>query len=39
MSRVVGAYWNDHKPIYFAFKLPNYISQNHHIGKKKEKTF
>jgi hypothetical protein len=35
MSRFVEAYWIDHKPIYCAFKLPDYISQYHHIGKKK----
>jgi hypothetical protein len=32
MSRVVEAYWIDHKQIYFAFKLPYYIPQYHHIG-------
>jgi len=35
MSRFVEAYWIDHKPVYFAFKLPYYIPQYHHIGKKK----
>jgi hypothetical protein len=30
MSRVVETYWTDHKPIYFAFKLTNYIPQYHH---------
>jgi hypothetical protein len=35
MSRFVEAYWIDHKPIYFAFKLPYYIPQYHHICKKK----
>jgi hypothetical protein len=34
MSRVVEVYWIDHKPIYFAFKLLDYIPQCHHIGKK-----
>ncbi len=34
MSRVVEAYWTDHKSIYFAFKLLDYIPQYHHIGKK-----
>ncbi len=29
--RVVEAYWIDHKPIYFAFKLCNYASHYHHI--------
>jgi hypothetical protein len=32
MLGVVEAYLIDHKPIYFAFKLPNYIPQYHHIG-------
>jgi len=35
MSRIVEAYWTDHKPIYFAFKLPNCIPQYCHIGLKK----
>jgi exonuclease III len=34
MSRIVEAYWTDHKPIYFTFKLPNCIPQYCHIGKK-----
>ncbi len=34
MSRVVEACWTNHKPIYFAFKLPDYVPQYHHIGKK-----
>jgi len=34
MLRVIEVYWTDHKPIYFAFKLPNYVPQYHHIGKK-----
>jgi hypothetical protein len=33
MSRVVEAYWTDHKPIYFAFKLLDYVPQYHHIGR------
>jgi endonuclease/exonuclease/phosphatase (EEP) superfamily protein YafD len=33
-SRVVEAYLIDHKPIYFAFKLPNYVPQYHHRSKK-----
>jgi hypothetical protein len=32
MSRVFETYWSDHKPIYLAFKLPNYIPKYHHIG-------
>jgi hypothetical protein len=28
-------YWTNHKPIYFAYKLPNYVPQYHHISKKK----
>jgi hypothetical protein len=35
ISRIVEAYWTNHKSIYFAFKLPNYISQYHHIDEKK----
>jgi hypothetical protein len=31
MSRVVEAYWTNHKPINFAFKLPYYVPQYHHI--------
>jgi hypothetical protein len=34
MLGVVETYWIDHKPIYFAFKLLDYIPQYHHIGKK-----
>jgi hypothetical protein len=34
MSRVVEAYWTNHISIYFAFKLPNYVPQYHHISKK-----
>ncbi len=26
MLGVVQTYWTNHKPIYFAFKLPNYVS-------------
>jgi hypothetical protein len=26
-SRTTQAYWTYHKPIYFAFKLPNYVPQ------------
>jgi len=25
ISGVLEAYWTNHKPIYFAFKLPNYV--------------
>jgi exonuclease III len=31
MLGVVEAYWSDHKPIYFAFKLLDYVPQYHHI--------
>jgi hypothetical protein len=34
MLKVVETCWIDHKPIYFAFKLPDYVPQYHHIGKK-----
>jgi len=34
MLGVVEACWTDHKPIYFAFELLDYIPQYHHIGKK-----
>jgi hypothetical protein len=34
ISRVVEAYWIAHKVIYFAFKLPDYVPQYHHISKK-----
>jgi hypothetical protein len=34
ISKVVEACWIDHKPIYFAFKLPDYVPQYHHISKK-----
>jgi len=33
MLEIVEAYWTHRKPIYFAFKLFNYISQYHHISK------
>jgi hypothetical protein len=26
-SRTTQAYWTNHKPIYFALKLPNYVPQ------------
>jgi hypothetical protein len=32
MSKVVEVHWTDHKPMYFVFKLPDYIPQFHHIG-------
>jgi hypothetical protein len=25
--KMTQTYWTDHKPIYFAFKLPNYVPQ------------
>jgi hypothetical protein len=31
MLGIVKTYCIDHKPIYFAFKFPNHISQYHHI--------
>jgi len=31
MLGVVEAYWTNHKPIYFAFKFPNYVPLYHHI--------
>jgi hypothetical protein len=34
MSGIVEAYWTNHKPIYFAFKVLDYVPQDHHIGKK-----
>jgi hypothetical protein len=35
MFGVVKAYWIDHKPTYIASKFLDYVSQYHHIGKKK----
>jgi hypothetical protein len=35
MPEVIETYWIDHKPIYFAFKFPNYVPQYNHIGKNK----
>jgi hypothetical protein len=29
---VLEAYWTDHKPIYFTFKLPNYVPQYCHVN-------
>jgi hypothetical protein len=34
MWRVVEVYWIDHKPIYFTFKISNYVSQYYCILKK-----
>ena len=32
ISGVLEAYWTDHKPMYFAFKLPNYVPQYRHVN-------
>ena len=29
---VLEAYWTNHKPIYFTFKLPNYVPQYCHVN-------
>ncbi len=32
MLKIVETYWTDQKPIYFTFKLPDYVLQYHHIS-------
>jgi hypothetical protein len=32
MLQIVEVYWTDHKPIYFACKILDYVPRYHHIG-------